>query len=78
MMRQQARSVPTELWRGKPNRGDGRLADHLPKPATHVKTDDGSISKTPSHSVAVTTACGELDDDSSLLKKSNHRSNDER
>ena len=65
--RRHAQSVSTELTRSEPNRCNGRLANHHPKSATHYKNEEGSIIKTSIHSVAVTTTCSELDDDSSLL-----------
>ena len=55
--RRQAQGISTELTDSEPNRCDGKLADHHPEHATHVKNDDEGISKTLSHSAEATTAC---------------------
>ena len=75
--RRKAQSVFKEMTMSKPNSCDGRIADRHQKPSTHVKNDDGGISTTSIHSVAVMTTCSDLDDDSSVVKESLHRSDDE-
>ena len=63
LMIQQAHSVPAELTRNELNRFDGWFADSHPKSAIYVTNEDGGISNTSIHEVAVTTTCIEFDED---------------